>query len=99
FYRYLLSFPTRRSSDLGGRCCISLFLFFSAILHTTLLCFSLIYIYPNKILQCLHYSGQQLMMPLFVSCHALLDKSFRHGDFTARSEEHTSELQSRENLV
>src|SRR5690606_41831132 len=87
YHRYLLSFPTRRSSDLnflpllqhGIQVQIDLEPF--STLHQNF------FLYTNA-------NDQHLHLPLFPqlteSCH-LYDNG--------RSEEHTSELQSRENLV
>src|SRR5690606_41832500 len=88
-HRYLLSFPTRRSSDLGegGFTGITLLLYFLFDLDPAI----------TNIL---------LNIPVFIIGWKLLGRiTFIYtliGTFSVsifRSEEHTSELQSRENLV
>src|SRR5690606_42080628 len=96
---HLLSFPTRRSSDLlGGIAVLTLALGFTGIVVT------------HKMVGPAYKI--RMMLAKVADGHLKVDGSLRKGDelqdvFIAfnqmvnnlRSEEHTSELQSRENLV
>src|SRR5690606_41759733 len=90
--RALLSFPTRRSSDLGWRrfALLGLLLGLCALVRVQDLALGIVV----AVELCLRAFGR---VP-----HGQLSgggaKARRHSS-TARSEEHTSELQSRENLV
>src|SRR5206468_12628099 len=78
---HLLSFPTRRSSDLSDRCLREHLHFFGWIPHTH-------EAYRYQLIE-------RLPIPIFRQCR----KHLGCDQFLVRSEEHTSELQSRSDLV
>src|SRR5690606_39621657 len=97
YLRLLLSFPTRRSSDLMVK---NIFVFLSLII-------SMVWSSESGILA--YRAKQSLTAGRFAKSYSQLEKALlatrKESDLLAegrvlmRSEEHTSELQSRENLV
>src|SRR5690606_42043220 len=92
-HRYLYSFPTRRSSDLIVSAGIYIVIFFSAPFIAKF--------YDQLILQdILRVYALSFVIRSLVAVHvAKLTKEMNFKTQMKRSEEHTSELQSRENLV
>src|SRR5690606_40317095 len=97
-YTDLLSFPTRRSSDLG----ITMKVFILGLFYISIaFCFI-----TNLSAQTTEFTYQGKLKVSGVDANGQYDMRFRLFDAEAggievsgRSEEHTSELQSRENLV
>src|SRR5690606_41789465 len=97
--RHLPSFPTRRSSDLPTATIMA----FADILLDTLAAIgdaiALPKTSPDTTYQCISFSMVTKVKELIKAIKNLLNFTVPKEYLAFRSEEHTSELQSRENLV